>query len=93
MAGNRVTGGDVERIREDALDQWMSASDQGEPTSVLAVLAFCAATGNVEPLGVLARALGLDIMTEEDRRWRDIGRASEELENARKRLNRAKERV
>ena len=58
-----------------------------------ALLAFCAATGDIGPLRVLARALGVDIMTEEDRHFRDLGRATEELKEARKRLRSIQERT
>lgn len=89
----RLTGGNVKAISKDTLDKWLSASDVSHPPSILALLTFCAATGDYGPLRVLLRAVGLDIMTEEDRRWRDMGKADEEMEAARKRKKQAKERL
>ena len=89
----RLTGGNVRTISKDTLDKWCSASDTSHPPSIMALLAFCAATGDIGPLRVLARALGVDIMTEEDRHFRDLGRATEELKEARKRLRSIQERT
>lgn len=40
----------------------------------LAVLAFCAAARNAEPLRVMLRCVGMDIMTEEDRKLAEYAR-------------------
>lgn len=61
------------------------------PPSILALLAFCRATGNVEPIRVAAQALGLDLMTEEDKKLRDYGAAVLEMKAARQRKRRLEE--
>lgn len=81
----RLTGGNNKSISKDLLDKWLSPSDTSHPPGLLAVLAFCKATDDYGPLRVLAQALGLDIMTDEDRRYRDLGKAEVELKAARKR--------
>lgn len=81
----RLTGGNSKSISKDILDKWLSPSDVSHPPGLLAVLVFCRATGDTGPIRVLAQALGLDIMTDEDRRYRDLGRAEVELKAARKR--------
>lgn len=89
----RLTGGNVRAISKDTLDKWLSPSDISHPPGLLAVLVFCRATGDAGPLRVLAQALGLDIMTDEDRRYRDLGKAEVELKAARKRRRMLEERL
>lgn len=89
----RLTGGNAHEVKKDTLDKWCSPSDVSHPPSILALLTFCAATGDYGPLRVLLRAVGLDVMTDEDRRWRDMGKADEEMEAARRRKKQAKERI
>lgn len=84
-SGVRLTTGNVRSISKDTLDKWLSPSDEGHLPSILAVLAFCLATENPAPLRAMLRAVGLDIMTEEDRRFRDLGKLDAEMKAARKR--------
>ena len=63
------------------------------PPSILAVLAFCMATDNYTPLQVMLRAVGLDLMTPEDKRYRDYGKADLEMKAARKRKKQLEERL
>lgn len=93
QAGIKLTGGNAKGISKDLLDKWLSASDTTHPPGINAVLAFCAATGDHAPLRIMLRAVGLDIMTEEDRRYRDIGKAEMELAAARKRKKLAREHL
>lgn len=90
-AGIKLTGGNSLSISKATLDKWLAPSDMSHPPSILALLAFCRATGNVEPFRVAARALGLDLMTEEDRKLRDYGAAVLEMKAARKRKRRLEE--
>lgn len=85
QAGVKLTTGNQKSISKDTLDKWLSPSDTSHPPSILALLAFCRATGSVEPLRMTARALGLDIMTEEDRKLRDYGKAVLDMKTARER--------
>lgn len=85
QAGLNLTTGNRKAISKDTLDKWLSPSDMSHPPSILALLAFCHATGSVEPLRMAARALGLDIMTEEDRKLRDYGKAILDMKTARER--------
>lgn len=83
----RLTAGRAESISKDVLDKWLSPSDVSHPPSITAVVAFCIATGDFGPIQKIVQAYGggLDIMTLEDRRFRDIGKADYELKEARKR--------
>ena len=78
ISGVKLTGGNVRAISKDTLDKWLSPSDESHPPSVVAILAFCLATQNITPLRVMLRVAGLDVMTEEDRLYAEIGRRSVE---------------
>ena len=84
-SGVRLTAGNVRSISKDTLDKWLSPSDEGHPPSILAVLAFYLATNDPAPLRAMLRSVGLDLMTEEDRRFRDLGKLDAEMKAARKR--------
>ncbi len=85
QAGIKLTQGNQKSISKDTLDKWLSPSDASHTPSLLAVLVFCSATENTEPLRAAAQALGLDLMTKEDRKFRDYGRAVWEMKAARER--------
>lgn len=91
QAGIKLTQGSAKGVSKDTLDKWLSPSDISHPPSILALLTFCAATGNVEPLSALARVLGLNLMTEEDRKLRDYGQAVRDMEAAKRRKKKLEE--
>lgn len=84
-SGVRLTAGNKAGISEDTLNKWLSPSDRSHIPSILALLAFCIATGNQEPLRVMARCLGVDIMTPSDRKIRDYGKAVLDMKAAQER--------
>lgn len=73
-ANVRLTAGNSKFINKDTLDKWLSPSDRDHTPSILAVVAFCMATKDVTTMRAILRPLGLDVMTPEDRRFRDYGR-------------------
>ena len=87
----RLTGGQGTSISKDTLDKWLSPSDTSHPPSVLAVLVFCRACDNFEALRVIVQAVGMDLMTPEDRRLRDYAEADLKMKEARKRKRRLEE--
>lgn len=87
----RLTTGRAESISKDVLDKWLSPSDTSHPPSILALVVFCKATNDFEALRVLLAVCGLDIMTPEDRRFRDYGKADMEMKAARKRKKQLEE--
>lgn len=89
----KLTGGNSKSISKDLLDKWLSPSDATHPPSLLAILAFCRATDNPAPLQIILRALGLDVMTDADRKFRDYGRAVWEAEEAARNRKRIRERI
>ena len=89
----KLTGGNSKSISKDLLDKWLSPSDSSHPPSLLAILAFCRATDNPAPLPIILRAVGLDVMTDEDRKFRDYGRAVWEAEEAARNRKRIRERI
>lgn len=84
-AGIRLTAGNAKAVSKDTLDKWLNPNDRDHTPGVLAVAAFCAATRDVGALRVLLQAMGLDVMTAEDRKHRDYGKACLAEREARKR--------
>ena len=89
----KLTGGNSKSISKDLLDKWLSPSDSSHPPSLLAILAFCRATDNPAPLRIILHAVGLDVMTADDRKFRDYGRAVWEAEEAARNRKRIRERI
>lgn len=85
LARIKLTGGNASAVSKATLDKWLSPSDHSHQPSLLALLAFCKATNSLEPLRMLTRALGVDIMTPEDRKLRDYGKAVLDEKEARQR--------
>ncbi|WP_165078107.1 MULTISPECIES: hypothetical protein [unclassified Desulfovibrio] len=85
MSGLKLTAGNSRAVSKDTLDKWLSPSDESHPPSIQALLAFVVATGDPAPLRAMLRAVGLDVMTDEDRRYRDLGKLDAEMRAARKR--------
>lgn len=86
-----LTGGNAKGVSKDTLDKFLNPNEAGHPPSINALLAFCKATNDISPLRELLRPFGLDLMTEDDRRLRDIARADMDIEAAKKRKRRLKE--
>jgi hypothetical protein len=93
QTGIRLTQGSAKAISKDTLDKWLAPTDREHTPSLLAVAAFCVAISNPEPLRVLLRGVGLDVMTAEDRRLRDYGRACLAEREARKKKKRLEEEI
>ncbi|GFK94754.1 hypothetical protein NNJEOMEG_02601 [Fundidesulfovibrio magnetotacticus] len=74
-ANVRLTAGNAKSISKDTLDKWLSPSDRDHPPSLMAVVVMCLATGDAGAIREMLRPLGLDVMTQEDRKLRDYGRA------------------
>jgi 2-oxoglutarate dehydrogenase complex dehydrogenase (E1) component-like enzyme len=74
-ANVRLTAGNAKSISKDTLDKWLSPSDRDHPPSILSVVALCMATGDAGAIRAMLRPLGLDVMTNEDRKLRDYGLA------------------
>lgn len=88
QSGIKLTGGHSASISKATLDKWLSPTDTSHQPSILALLAFCKVTGSLEPLRVVAQALGADLMTLEDRNLRDYAQAILDERAARKRKHR-----
>ncbi len=74
MAGVKLTKGNARDFGKATLDKMLSPSDTSHPPSILALLAFCAAARDAQPLRVMLRSVGMDIMTEEDRKLAEYAR-------------------
>ncbi|ETA73126.1 hypothetical protein DesteDRAFT_0016 [Nitratidesulfovibrio termitidis HI1] len=80
----RLTAGNSKGISKDMLDKWVAPGDRDHTPSLMAVVVVCKATGDAGPLRVILRTMGLDVMTDEDRKLRDYGRACLQEKKARK---------
>lgn len=92
-AGVTITGGNAKSISKDTLDKWLSPSDISHIPSINALMVFCQATGDLTPISLILKTFGLSVMTDEDRKFRDLGKASVELKRARKRIKRLEEEI
>lgn len=82
-----LTGGNVKSVSLDTLNKVLSPSDTSHPPSLLFILAFCNAASNYEPLNIIARAVGYELMTREDKMRIEIVKAEMEEKAAKKRKN------
>ncbi len=92
-SGIKLTGGNAHGISEEMLHKILSPSDDSRPPSVLMLLAFYKATNNPAHIRAMLRAVGLDIMTEDDRKLRDYARAILDQKKARKQARKLEEEL
>ncbi len=92
-SGIRLTAGNTKAISKDTLDKWLNPNDRDHTPGILAVVAFCLAVKDAGALRVIARAAGLDLMTDEDRKHRDYGKACLIERDARKRKKMLEETI
>lgn len=74
-SGVKLSRGNAKSVKTATLNKWLAPEDRDHPPSLQAVLAFIMATGDNSPLLPLLSALGLEVMTEEDKKFRDYGKA------------------
>lgn len=92
-SGVRLTAGNTRMVSKDTLDKWLSPSDDSHPPSILAVLAFCAATDDHAPLRAMLRCVGLDVMTPDERKLCEYGRTLLEQKKVKRRLRKLEEEL
>lgn len=85
FAGVRLSAGNAKGVTAAMLEKWLNPVEREHPPTLLAVLTFCMVTNNAAPLRPLLAAMGLELMTPEDRAMRDYGKACVEERKARKR--------
>lgn len=93
QAGIRLTQGNKDSVSKDTLDKWLAPSDASHPPSILAILAFCVATADYAPLRAMLQSIGLDIMTPDDRKMCEYGRALIEQKRVKKLLRKLEEEL
>ena len=92
-SGIKLTGGNAHGVSEEILQKILSPSYDSRPPSVLMLLAFYKATNNPAHIRAMLRAVGLDIMTEDDRKLRDYARAILDQKKARKQARKLEEEL
>lgn len=73
--GVKLTSGNSKDISLDSLNKMLSPSDTSHPLSIHFILVFCLAAKDFAPLRRILRSVGCDLMTEEDKKYRDFGLA------------------
>lgn len=79
-----LTGGNVKVLSLDMLNKILSPSDTSHPPSIYFTLAFCKAAKNYDPLRVITRAAGFDLMNEEERLVCELHKADKEEKAAKR---------
>lgn len=76
---NACLAGSERAITKRQLDSWTAASKEHHPFPLDVLAAFCWATGCDEPLRVLARALGFDLVDAREQAAKKLGEMQIEL--------------
>jgi hypothetical protein len=74
-AGVKLSRGNAKSVKTATLDKWLAPADRDHPPSLPALMAFCLATRDIRPLEPMLKAMGCEVMTAEDRKMRDYGKA------------------
>jgi hypothetical protein len=74
-AGVKLSRGNTKSVKTATLDKWLAPADRDHPPSIVALVAFCMAAKDIRPLEPPLRAVGCAVMTAEDRKMRDYGKA------------------
>ena len=92
-SGVKLTGGNTHSISEETLHKILSPSDESRPPSILMMLAYYKATGRSDHLRAMLRTVGLDIMTEDERVYAEIGRQYVETKQKNAEARRARRKM
>lgn len=84
-AGLQLSARNAKSVSRATLDKWLQPAAREHPPPILAVVAFCMATGDISPLQPILQAVGCEIMSEEDKKLRDYARAILSEREAKKR--------
>jgi len=66
------------------LNKWLDPNAVGHVPSIVATVSLCQVMGNHRALEPILSALGLEAMGPNDRRYRDLGKITEEMKTLRK---------
>ncbi|HAS88243.1 MAG TPA: hypothetical protein DCS48_02910 [Desulfovibrio sp.] len=83
-SGVKLSRGNAKSVKTATLNKWLAPEDRDHPPSLQAVIAFVMATGDNSPLMPLLSALGLEVMTDQDKKLRDYGQAVIEAKKSQK---------
>jgi len=92
-AGVKLTMGNSRKLALPTLEKWLNPGDREHLPSILALHVFCLAVGSLEPLAFLIGLHGCEVMTPQDRKFRDYGLACIETRVKRKKLKRLEEEI
>lgn len=83
-AGVKLTAGNSKSLGLATLEKWLNPAEREHIPGILSINVFSAALGDPRPLSVQLAAHGCEVMTDDDRFWRDYGRAVQAEKKARR---------
>lgn len=92
-AGVKLTMGNSRKLALPTLEKWLNPGEREHLPSILALHVFCLAVGSLDPFAFLIGLHGCEVMTPQDRKFRDYGLACIETRVKRKTLKRLEEEI
>jgi hypothetical protein len=84
-AGIRIGGGNSTSLGRATLDKWLNPAEHKHLPGLIALNIFCLALKDPGPLVVQMETHGWSVMSEQDRKYRDYGKACMDEKEARRR--------
>lgn len=94
-SGKRLTAGRAKALHKDTIDKWLNPEEADHVPSIQALMVFCLAVGSAAPLAALLETLGngVEVMTEEDKMYRDLGKGLHKQEQDAKKIRQLKLKI
>lgn len=92
MEGIRLSGGNG-GLSQSILDKWLNPNSSGYMPDFEAFIILCRVLGDSSAINPFLEALGLEVMTPDDRKYRDLGKLETELKCLRKKKRQIEESV
>ncbi len=94
-SGKRLTAGRAKSLHKDTIDKWLNPEEADHVPSIQALMVFCLAVGSTAPFVALVEALGgdVEIMTPEDKMYRDLGKGLHKQEQDAKKIRQLKLKI
>lgn len=80
--GIRLVKGNGNGLSKETLEKWLNPNDTTHPMPIRALPVFCAVVGGHEPLDVMARPLGYQVIGEEEQKLLKWARAYQQKRHA-----------
>ncbi|UQZ88303.1 hypothetical protein C4J81_03410 [Deltaproteobacteria bacterium Smac51] len=81
------------RLSLDTLNKWLNVNSPAYMPGLLALMVLCEVLEDRRALVPVLEVFGLEVMGPEDKKFRDLGRATHRLKEARRALKKAEEKL